>query len=181
MNERSPHRAAPPPATWPHIPGAEPWPVGPTGRLLGRRPPWLLGVVVAVVALGGVVTVLDVLPPRTMTTTFNLLNAFGAIALSVALGTVVFRFAGRACPVWALILLAQSLSSLALVVVEVVDATRTSGPSIGAAAAFAAGAALPTSRLRAMNAVRPATRSAPTRRMILRLSMTYVAFQARRS
>ena len=131
MNERSPHRAAPPPATWPHIPGSEPWPVGPTCQLLGRRPPWLLGVVVAVVALGGVVTVLDVLPPRTTTTAFNLLNAFGAVALSVALGTVVFRFAGRARPVWALILLAQSLSSLAVVVVEVVDATRTSGPVPG--------------------------------------------------
>ena len=51
--------------------------------------------------------------------------------VTVALGAVVFRFAGRARPVWALIWLAQCLSGLAVVVVEIVDATRGSDPVPG--------------------------------------------------
>jgi len=123
MNERSPQRRPPPQPTWPHIAGSEPWPAEPTGRAMSRRPSWLLGVVVVVVGVGGVVTALDLTPSWTSTSLSNLVNAIAAVALSVALGAVVFRFAGRSRPVWALVLLAQVLSSLAVVVVDILDAT----------------------------------------------------------
>ncbi len=131
MNDRPPHRTPPRQARWPHIAGSEPWPAGATGRVQSRRPPWLLGMVVAVVAIGAVVSVLDLAQSWVVRPLYDYANAVAAIAVTGALGAVVFRFAGRARPVWALIWLAQCLSSLAVVVVEIADATRGSAPVPG--------------------------------------------------
>lgn len=127
MKSRSPHGPPVPQPRWPHIAGSEPWPAGPTGRSLVRRPRWLLGAVLTALAVGVIVTILDFsqfLPTKPES---NLLNAVAAFALSVALAAVVLRFAGRSRPVWALVLLAQVLSSLAVVVVELVDVIGGTG------------------------------------------------------
>ncbi len=127
MNERPP----PGRATWPHLAGAEPWPVGRTGRVRRRGPRSLRGIIVAIVVLGGVVTVLDLALSWVAKPLHNYANAIVAVAVTVALGAVVLRFTGRARPVWAMILLAQCLSGLAVVIVEIVDATRGAAPVPG--------------------------------------------------
>jgi diguanylate cyclase (GGDEF)-like protein len=87
--------------------------------------------VIAVVALGAVVTTLNLAQSWVAQPLNEYANAIAALALTVALGTGVFRFAGRSRPVWMLILLGQCLSSLAVIVVEIVDAIGDTAPVPG--------------------------------------------------